>query len=576
MVSRLVLVYRISFNLIVIKAYYSSNSSPIHLFANKINMKKILALILGVFVINVVYSQAPFFAYTNYVGAFEPFPAQPWTDNWTDFDPQNASYPNPTVSITSNISSNTTWTSNNVYLIDDQFIYVRDGATLTIEPGTIIRGTGKGTLIIERGSKIHAQGTASKPIIFTSAAPVGMRDYGDWGGVVICGAARHNLVAGPNAIAEGGIGDANAGVGVHGGNNDDDNSGVLSYVRIEFPGISLTANSNSEINGLSMYSVGRQTKIDHIQVSYSGDDSFEWFGGSVDAKYLVAFRGWDDDFDTDNGYRGRVQFAVSVRDPEVADQSGSNGFESDNDSQGTLNSPLTAPVFSNVTIIGPNYTGSSYTTASDYKRALHIRRNSSISVYNSIFTGYPDAGLLLDSRRTVANYCNQDLVFKGNLLAGNSNVVKLASNSDTLCISNTAALKNAVNTDNDTLVSTDAVQLVDAFNNNLSSRDLRPTSGSIASSGAVWDFINVFFSEEELIHSNSIEIYPNPASNFITIKVEKAEKIQILDLTGRQMWMEDNLMNDVKMVDISKLPVGVYIVKVESLGEVWTNKIVKQ
>lgn len=539
-------------------------------------MKKILAFVLGVVSINVVYSQAPFFTYTNYIGAFEPAPAQPWTDSWTNFDPQNTNYPNPTVSITSNITSNTTWTSNNVYLIDDQFIYVRNGATLTIEPGTIIRGTGKGTLIIERGSKIHAQGTVNNPIVFTSAAPAGMRDYGDWGGVVICGAAQHNLAAGPNAIAEGGIGDANAGVGVHGGNNDEDNSGVFSYVRIEFPGISLTANSNSEINGLSMYSVGRQTKIDHIQVSYSGDDSFEWFGGTVDAKYLVAYRGWDDDFDTDNGYRGRVQFAVSVRDPEIADQSGSNGFESDNDSQGTLNTPVTAPIFSNVTIIGPNYTGSSYTTASDYKRALHIRRNSSISVYNSIFTGYPDAGILLDSRRTVANYCNQDLQFKGNILAGNTGVVKLASNSDTLCVMNISELKNAIDADNDTLVNSNDVQLVDAFNNTLSNRDLRPTNGSIASTGAIWDFVDVFYGIEEGTSANLIEVYPNPASEIITIKVENAGKIQVLDMTGRLVYNVGTTIGKESVVDVSKWSAGVYLVRVEVLGEVWTRKIVKR
>lgn len=539
-------------------------------------MKKILAFVLGVVSINVVYSQAPFFTYTNYIGAFEPAPAQPWTDSWTNFDPQNTNYPNPTVSITSNITSNTTWTSNNVYLIDDQFIYVRSGATLTIEPGTIIRGTGKGTLIIERGSKIHAQGTVNNPIVFTSAAPAGMRDYGDWGGVVICGAAQHNLAAGPNAIAEGGIGDANAGVGVHGGNNDEDNSGVFSYVRIEFPGISLTANSNSEINGLSMYSVGRQTKIDHIQVSYSGDDSFEWFGGTVDAKYLVAYRGWDDDFDTDNGYRGRVQFAVSVRDPEIADQSGSNGFESDNDSQGTLNTPVTAPIFSNVTIIGPNYTGSSYTTASDYKRALHIRRNSSISVYNSIFTGYPDAGILLDSRRTVANYCNQDLQFKGNILAGNTGVVKLASNSDTLCVMNISELKSAIDADNDTLVNSNDVQLVDAFNNTLSNRDLRPTNGSIASTGAIWDFVDVFYGIEEGISANLIEVYPNPASEIITIKVENAGKIQVLDMTGRLVYNVGTTIGKESVVDVSKWSAGVYLVRVEVLGEVWTRKIVKR
>lgn len=539
-------------------------------------MKKLLSTLLGTALISTAFAQDPFFEYTAYVGAFQPAPATAWTSGWANFDPQNTTYGNSNVSVTANITSNTTWTANNVYLLDDQFIYVRNGATLTIEPGTVIRGTGKGTLIIERGSKIMAQGTAAKPIVFTSAAPIGMRDYGDWGGVVICGAARHNLPAGPNAIAEGGIGDANAGVGVHGGTNDDDNSGVISYVRIEFPGISLTANSNSEINGISFYSVGRQTKVDHVQVSYSGDDSFEWFGGTVDAKYIFAFRGWDDDFDTDNGFRGRIQFAASVRHPEVADQSGSNGFESDNDSQGTLNQPVTAPVFSNVTIIGPNYAGSTFTTASDYKRALHIRRNSSISVYNSIFTGYPDAGLLLDSRRTVSNYCNNELVFKSNILAGNTNVVKLANNSDTLCVSNVTALKGLINAENDTLVASNDVQLVDAFNANLANRDLRPVAGSMATSGSEWGFISQFFAMEEVEMEKGLEIYPNPSSDIIQIRADEFSQIEIIDITGKVVVNKAVIANSIITVDVNNLPTGAYIVKAKNASSVLTGKFIKK
>lgn len=521
-------------------------------------------------------AQDAFFEYTTYVGAFAPSPTQAWTNGWANFDPQNTNYATPTVSVTSNITSNTTWTSNNVYLLDDQFIYVRNGATLTIEAGTVIRGTGKGTLIIERGSKIMASGTASNPIVFTSAAPAGQRDYGDWGGVVICGAARHNIPAGPNAIAEGGIGDANAGVGVHGGNDDNDNSGVLSFVRIEFPGISLTANSNSEINGITFYSVGKQTQVDHIQVSYSGDDSFEWFGGSVDAKYLFAFRGWDDDFDTDNGYRGRVQFAASVRDPEVADQSGSNGFESDNDSQGTLNTPQTAPVFSNVTIIGPGYTGSSYTTASDYKRALHIRRNSSISVYNSIFTGYPDAGLLLDSRRTVANYCGGGLNFEANILAGNTNIFKLASNSDTLCITSVGQMRTVIGANNDTILVSNDVQLVDGFNNSLKDRDIRPTASSIAASGSNFGFVTEFFSTEEKDLNNELMIFPNPTTDILNIQLSEGGDIQILDITGKIVSTFKSPNAGVASVQVNNLATGAYFIRVNNNSSVQTAKFIKK
>ena len=201
------------------------------------------------------------------------------------------------------------------------WVYIASGAELTIEPGTVIKGdkTTKAALIAERGGKLIAQGTASDPIVFTSAQPAGSRRPGDWGGIIICGKAKNNqnemqIEGGPRTK--------------HGGDNDSDNSGVLSYARIEFAGNPFKA--DQEINGLTLGSVGSGTKIDHVQVSYSNDDSFEWFGGAVNCKYLVAYKGWDDDFDTDNGFSGKVQFGLSVRDPRLADQSQSNGFESDN------------------------------------------------------------------------------------------------------------------------------------------------------------------------------------------------------------------------------------------------------
>ena len=140
----------------------------------------------------------------------------------------------------------------------------------------------------------------------------------------LCGYAKtnkHDDGAGVG-IAEGGIGSK------YGGTDDNDNSGILQYVRIEFPGIPLTSTANSEINGLTLYSVGKATVIDHVQVSYSGDDSYEWFGGNVNAKYLVALGGLDDGFDTDNGFSGKIQFGFILQDPVKSDQSGSNGFES--------------------------------------------------------------------------------------------------------------------------------------------------------------------------------------------------------------------------------------------------------
>jgi hypothetical protein len=300
------------------------------------------------------------------------------------------------ITVSGDITTDTKWYANARYFLSG-FVYVKSNATLTIEPGTIIKGISgtKGALIVERGGKIMAQGTSTNPIVFTSDKPKGQRSYGDWGGVVLCGKAttnKHDDGTGVG-VAEGGIGSE------YGGTDDADNSGIMQYVRIEFPGIPLTSTANSEINGLTLYSVGTGTTIDHIQVSYSGDDSYEWFGGTVNCKYLVALRGWDDDYDTDNGFRGKIQFALGMRDPVSADQSGSNGFESDNDADGSTLTPTTAPVFSNITLYGP-YAVTTDNVNSLFKRAMHIRRSSQLSVYNSVFVGWPK-GLILDG--TVGN-----------------------------------------------------------------------------------------------------------------------------------------------------------------------------
>ncbi|MFM8686945.1 MAG: hypothetical protein ACKODJ_10405, partial [Bacteroidota bacterium] len=308
----------------------------------------------------------PFFMPVNHRGAFGTWN---WAAGWSNFDPQMTSYnlpafANGVVQVNADITTNTTWTRNNVYILNG-YRYVKDGATLSIEPGTVIRGdkASKGTLIIARTGKIFANGTAAEPIVFTSNEPVGSRTYGDWGGVVILGSAFIN-VPGGTAQIEGGLLGADA---VYGGTNDDDSSVVMRYVRIEFPGIAYQP--NNEINGLTMGGVGRKTIIENIQVSYSGDDAFEWFGGNVNGKYLITHRAWDDDFDTDFGYSGKIQFALSIRDAAIADQSQSNGFESDNDGTGTGNTPITAPLFSNVTIIGPKENG---THAALYRRAMHL------------------------------------------------------------------------------------------------------------------------------------------------------------------------------------------------------------
>lgn len=317
---------------------------------------------------------------------------------------------NAQVTISSDITSNTTWTNNNIYTLTGGFIYVTNNATLTIEPGTIIKGNAA-TLVVTRGSKLMAEGTATQPIVFTSYQSAGNRNPGDWGGIILCGRAPLNDPAGER-LAEGGIDPVK---GLYGGTDVNDNSGVLKYVRIEFAGVAYLP--NNETNGLTMGAVGLGTTIDYVQVSHGGDDAFEWFGGTVNCKHLIVNKTVDDMFDTDYGFGGRIQFAVGISDSMVADISGSNGFESDNDATGTTNGPITKPIFSNISVFGPMATQNSNGFNSNFKRALHLRRSTSTCTYNSIFAGFP-VGLKIDGTITGNNCTSGTLQFKNNIIAG--------------------------------------------------------------------------------------------------------------------------------------------------------------
>lgn len=308
-------------------------------------------------------------------------------------------------------------------------VYVTEGAVLTVEPGTTVLGdkASRGALVITRGSRIEAKGTADKPIVFTSsdASP----KAGDWGGVVLLGRAKTNAqfngVAGLGE-AEGGINNGD-GLGLYGGADDNDNSGTLQYVRIEYAGYAFLP--DKELNGLSMYAVGRGTKISYVQVLYAADDSFEWFGGTVNCDHLIAYKGLDDEFDTDNGFSGKVQFGIGIRDSAIADVSGSNGFESDNDAPGSTLKPQTLAVFANMTLVGPRQNTNNVGNAL-FRNGAQIRRNSSLSVINSVLMGWP-TGLLVDAstgRPTDLNITtDKTLTWAGNIIAGCTTPLKYSA-----------------------------------------------------------------------------------------------------------------------------------------------------
>jgi hypothetical protein len=350
--------------------------------------------------------------------------------------------PKQIVEVTANITTNTTWTADKIYRLNG---FIRVGsdvkpgaggagvapvidptkqATLTIEAGTVIlgkKGTPGGALIIQRGSKLVAIGTVDKPIVFTSDQAIGNRVPGDWAGVVLCGQSANNI-KGSTSTGLDGVEELEGAYGAyHGGGTSpilDDNSGTLKYVRIEYAGYPI--NPNQEVNGLTFGSVGSGTTIDYVQVTYANDDSYEWFGGTVNPKHLIALKGIDDDFDTDNGFSGKVQFGLGIRAAGIADQSGSNGFECDNDANGTANTPFTSAEFSNMTIIGGKATNAT-TIDIQFQNGAQIRRNAKQKIFNSIITAYPN-GLYIDnalgSPGAVANATAGDIAFKNNILAG--------------------------------------------------------------------------------------------------------------------------------------------------------------
>jgi hypothetical protein len=393
------------------------------------------------------YLNDPFFEPVSFVGAFGPVD---WTANWANFDPQNTAYQTTDVVVPGGDLTTQTWTSNHRYLLNGK-VYIPDGVTLTIQPGTLIRGDlgNEGALVVERGGVLIAEGTETAPIVFTSNQGIGSRDYGDWAGIIICGRAKNNQ--GSDVQIEG-LEDPV----YYGGEDNDDYSGILKYVRIEFAGIALTP--NNEINGLTLGSVGSSTVIDFVQVSYSGDDSFEWFGGMVNAKHLIAYRGFDDDFDTDFGFTGKIQFAVSLRDPNIADVSSSNSFESDNDAGGSSNQPFTKPVFSNVSVFGPKVT-SATPINSLYKRALHLRRNTRCSIFNSIFLGFP-IGLFIDGATTEANANGDILRIENTFFAGMVSNYESGGYDEATYFTN-GARNNQLFTNNTDLQITDPFNLTD-------------------------------------------------------------------------------------------------------------------
>ena len=304
--------------------------------------------------------------------------------------------------LSGNINTTTTLTADKVWTLKG-YVYVTDGAKLIIQPGTTIVSdiAEKGALCIERGAQIIAEGTATKPIVFTSGRANGEKAPGDWGGIVILGRAKTNRTSEPTI--EGGIGRP------YGGTNDLDNSGVLRFVRIEYAGIA--AMPNSEINALTLGGVGSGTIIENVQTIYANDDAFEFFGGTVSPRNLYAFATADDDFDFDFGFTGTITNGVAKRDPQFVDNGDAgNGVECDNDGTGSTATPYTHPKLYNMILVGPNVS----TALANHNLGLRFRRATQFTMKNSIIWGWMKGGLSLESNETAQFVKDGVSVFENN------------------------------------------------------------------------------------------------------------------------------------------------------------------
>ena len=259
------------------------------------------------------------------------------------------------------ITDNLTLESGKEYTLSGG-VHVKAGATLTIEPGVVITAVHDDDadyFLIEQGAKIDAQGTAENPIVMTSEN----KEPGAWGGIHICGYAHTN--------AEGGTGSSEIGNATYGGDNDADNSGTLRYIRLEYTGFAF--DEEHESNGISFYGVGNGTTVDHCQVYKGKDDGFEFFGGSVNVKHLVATDCGDDSFDWTEGWNGKAQFLVATQEDADCDCL----MECDNNGDNNAAEPVAHPVLANVTLIG---NGSE-------SRGVHFRAGTQVELYNALVSG---------------------------------------------------------------------------------------------------------------------------------------------------------------------------------------------
>ncbi len=316
-----------------------------------------------------------------------------WLNPWTEFKPNKVEYDEPTYILSGTISKNTKLLKKHTYLLHGN-VFVTNGATLTIEPGTIILGdyNTKGSLIISKGSKIHAEGTPTDPIVFTSSR--GMRKPGDWGGVFVLGDAPTNKFDSEAALNYG-ITPTNPKDINYGGNNHESNSGVLNYVRIEYAG--KRTKDYGYFNGLTLAGIGKETIVDNVMISYCLGNSFYILGGNLFLDRLVSYRSSANDYVFNYGAQCNITNSLAVRSPYI---SGSEATKSINilayssKEEADLTKPQTTIVAENLTLINVSKDLNYDIEAGLVSEGVFVGENTSFKILSSVISGFSPAVIL--------------------------------------------------------------------------------------------------------------------------------------------------------------------------------------
>jgi hypothetical protein len=295
----------------------------------------------------------------------------------------------PVVVVTGEVVGEETWTANFYYVLRGA-VFVRENSTLNIQAGTRVIGEAGslGTLVVERGGKLNAIGTREQPIVFTSDQPIGGRGRGDWGGLIINGRAPVNLA--------GGLGTGEGDTGVYGGDDPNDNSGILQYVRVEFSGVEFSP--DNELNGIAFQGVGRGGNFNYLQAHMSRDDGVEFFGGTADVKHLVVSNAADDSLDWTFGWSGRAQFIAITHRGDDAD----NGIEADGNEFVNDAQPISNPQIYNITMCGDP----DAVEGGEGPRGAIFRRGTAFTFRNFLVTGFKSVGLQIETSTATIGLIN--------------------------------------------------------------------------------------------------------------------------------------------------------------------------